>query len=60
VANPPQLALPYINVDVFFVGFFPEFFIRDDPRPPNSTDVSQAHINERLQFFNKNIPKTKY
>jgi hypothetical protein len=51
VANPPKLAPPYFNIDVFLVGFFPEFFIRDDCRPPNSTDVSLAPINERLQFY---------
>jgi hypothetical protein len=39
VANPPKHASPYFNVDVFLVGFFPESFIRDDSRPPNSTDV---------------------
>jgi hypothetical protein len=48
VANPPKLVPPYFNIDVFLVGFFPEFFIRVDSRPPNSTDVSQAPINERL------------
>jgi hypothetical protein len=36
VANPPKLALPHFNVNVFFVGFFREFFFRDDSRPPNS------------------------
>jgi hypothetical protein len=50
VANPPKLVPPYFTTDVFLVGFFPEFFIRDDSRPPNSTDLSQAPINERLQF----------
>jgi hypothetical protein len=50
VANPPKLAPPYFNIDVFLVGFFPQLFITDDSRPPNSTDVSQAPINKRLQF----------
>jgi hypothetical protein len=50
MANPPKLVLSYLIVDVFLVGFFPEFFIRYDSRPPNSTDVPQAPINERLQF----------
>jgi hypothetical protein len=35
---------------VALVGFLPELFIRDESRPPDSTDVSQALINERLQF----------
>jgi hypothetical protein len=51
VANPPKLVLPYFNIDVFLVGFFPEFFIRVDSRPPNSTDVSQAPINEGLYYL---------
>jgi hypothetical protein len=46
----PKLAPPYFNIDLFLVGFFPEFFIRDDSRPPISTDVSQQQITERLQF----------
>jgi hypothetical protein len=50
VASPPKLSLTCFNIDVFLVGFFPEFFIRDYSVPPNSTDVSQAPINERLQF----------
>jgi hypothetical protein len=44
VADPPKLAPSYFNIDVFLVGFFPEVFIRDDSRPPNSIDVSQAAI----------------
>jgi hypothetical protein len=45
MANPPKFAPPYFNVDVFLVGFFAEFFVTDESRPPNSTDVSQAQIN---------------
>jgi hypothetical protein len=35
VVSPTKLAPSYFNIDVFSVGFFPEFFIRDDSRPPN-------------------------
>jgi hypothetical protein len=50
VANPPKLAPLFFNIDVFLVGFYPEFFIRADTRLSNSTDVSQAPVSERLQF----------
>jgi hypothetical protein len=46
---PIELNLRH-RIDVFLVCLFPEFFIRDDSRPPNSTDVSVSPINERLQF----------
>jgi hypothetical protein len=38
VANPAKLASSYFNIDVFLVGFFPELFIRNNSRPPNSRD----------------------
>jgi hypothetical protein len=50
VAIPPKLTLSYFIIVVFLVRFCPELFIRDVSRPPNSPDVSQAPINERLQF----------
>jgi hypothetical protein len=51
VANPPELAPSYFNIDVFLVGFFPEFFISDYCRRPNCTDVPEAPINEKIVFF---------
>jgi hypothetical protein len=51
VPNPPTLSPPYFNINFFLVGLFPKFFNRGDSRPPDSTDVSQAPINERLFFL---------
>jgi hypothetical protein len=51
VANTPKFAPSYFNIDVFLVGFFPELFIRDDSRPPDSTDVSPINERKTASFF---------
>jgi hypothetical protein len=37
--NPPKRAPSYFNI----VVFFPQLFIRDDSRPPDSTALSLSH-----------------
>jgi hypothetical protein len=49
-SNPTNFALPYLLIDVYLTGHFPQLFIRYDPGPPDLHDISQASVCKGLKL----------